>query len=80
MDFGNNPSILTYLFSFFVFSFIMFGLFNSVRGIGKANIELNEKLKELIIISEKEKNRSEKLLLNILPVEVAEDLVQKNNE
>ena len=74
MDFGNNPSILTYLFSFFVFSFIMFGLFNSVRGIGKANIELNEKLKELIIISEKEKNRSEKLLLNILPVEVAEEL------
>ena len=74
MDFGNNPSILTYLFSFFVFSFIMIGLFNSVRGIGKANIELNEKLKELIIISEKEKNRSEKLLLNILPVEVAEEL------
>jgi len=74
MDFGNNPKILTYLFSFFVFFFMMFGLFNSVRGIGKANIELNDKLKELIIVSEKEKNRSEKLLLNILPVEVAEEL------
>ncbi len=53
---------------------MLFGLYNSVHFIGVANIELNEKLKELIIISEKEKNRSEKLLLNILPVEVAEEL------
>lgn len=74
MDFGRNPSILTYLFSFFIFFFMMFGLFNSVRGIGKANVELNTKLKELILVAENEKNRSEKLLLNILPIEVAEEL------
>ena len=74
MDFGNNPGILTYTFSFFVVIFITVSLFYIVRSIGKAHIELNEKLRELILVADKEKNRSEKLLLNILPIEVADEL------
>ncbi len=74
MNFEDNQNILTYLFSYLLLSIMVFGLYNSVRFIATANLELNVKLKELITIAEKEKNRSEKLLLNILPVEVAEEL------
>ena len=74
MDFGNYPGILTYTFSIFSVTFMIVSLFYIVRSIGKAHIELNKKLQELILIAEKEKNRSEKLLLNILPVEVADEL------
>lgn len=74
MDFGNSPGVVTYLFSFTSILFMTVSLFYIVRSIGKGNIELNEKLKELILIAEKEKNRSEKLLLNILPAEVADEL------
>jgi class 3 adenylate cyclase len=74
MDFGKNPGIFTYVFSFLIVFIITLGLFYSVRSIGKANVELNGKLKELILIAETERNRSEKLLLNILPTEVAEEL------
>ncbi len=74
MDFGNNPTLITYVFSYSILFIMAFALFHSVRTIGKVNIELNEKLKELILVAENEKNRSEKLLLNILPVEVADEL------
>jgi class 3 adenylate cyclase len=74
MNFEDNQNILTYLFSYLLLSIMVFGLYNSVRFIATANLELNVKLKELITIAEKEKNRSEKLLLNILPIEVAEEL------
>ncbi len=74
MDFGNYPGVLTYTFSIFSVTFMIVSLFYIVRSIGKAHIELNKKLQELILIAEKEKNRSEKLLLNILPVEVADEL------
>jgi class 3 adenylate cyclase len=72
MNFEDNQNILTYLFSYLLLSIMVFGLYNSVRFIATANLELNVKLKELITIAEK--NRSEKLLLNILPIEVAEEL------
>ncbi len=34
-------------------------------------------LKELILVAENGKNRSEKLLLNILPIEVADELIDR---
>ncbi len=74
IDFGNTQGAFIYVFSYLIVFIITVGLYFSVRSIGKANVELNEKLKELILVADNEKNRSEKLLLNILPVEVADEL------
>ncbi len=74
MNFENNKNIFLYIFTFSFLGIMIYGIFNSVRFIGLANFDLNKKLKELILISENEKNRSEKLLLNILPFEVAQEL------
>lgn len=74
LDFGKTPGFGSYLFSYSIIFTLTITLFLAVRTIGKANVELNSKLKELILTTENEKNRSNKLLLNILPTEVAEEL------
>lgn len=79
MNFDKNKNIFLYIFAFSFLSIMIYGIFNSVRFIGKANFDLNEKLKELIVVAETEKNRSEKLLLNILPFEVAQELKDKGS-
>ncbi|HMZ65392.1 MAG TPA: adenylate/guanylate cyclase domain-containing protein, partial [Leptospiraceae bacterium] len=77
LNFQNNKNLANYIFSFGLLFIILVGMFNSVRMISKANVELNEKLKQLIEVSDREKNRSESLLLNILPFEIAEELKDK---
>ncbi len=74
LNFEKNRNLFTYFISFFLLLLTVYGLYNSIKFIVQANLELNLKLKEMVNLSEIEKNRSEKLLLNILPSKVAEEL------
>jgi class 3 adenylate cyclase len=74
LAYNNSLGIFTYIFCFIFFSTFLFGLFTSARAIGQANLELNKKLEQLNHLSEEEKNKSERLLLNILPFEIAQEL------
>lgn len=78
LDFREKLSIFSYIMSYLIFSLLLLGIYFSVRMISLKNLELSRKIEKSAFLIEEEKKKSDRLLLNILPYEIAEELKANN--